>query len=831
MDVEMATDAAPPAPASAPATAASTGSPGTLKHGEPRRRNRPALSCIQCRTRKIRCDRNEPCASCMKSKIVNCTYEEARRPKPRLWRLSPAPPASNHHPELSPTSTDERAGIGSAFSFRDIAVPAPPPPVTSNPSGASPNAAPLGKPPEPLSGVSPRSLPQTHHAEAGAGAGLGATGPLGNTTALAERVRQLEQQLADALKRPGCGSPSSRSAHTALSPEHGPQYRPTRSNCWMDGEKLFPLVVNIAERIESDKSSDAYFLLQKCRDLGGTIQSTRTATSTPLQLGKTVPSRDTALRLVDAYFRTFESVYRVLHRPTFWQAYEKYWENPGAADAAFVVQLQLCMAIGTCFQDDVVALRRLAAQWIYEAEVWLVSPVEKSLVSLGGLQVMCLLHLARETCGIEGDMAWITAGSLLRTAMYLGLHRDPDNLPDMSAFNAEMRRRVWATILEIMLQSSLDSGAPPLLTLSDFDTRPPSNYDDEQLAENAKFPSIPRPPNAFTQTTVQIALLRSFPVRLAIAQYVNHFNSPATFEETLKWNTELTNSCRALSATFQPFYDPAGILPKRLSLFQLRLAEHLVHRFFLALNHPWLWAAHNNPTYYFARKMCVETSLKLYRAIATGSPAGESGTASQTDDFTRLATCGYGAFRSVPTLAVLTICLELLWQVQEDRSFRQSMSIDHPLDRPAPPGSEGDVSSSVGMGIGSGAAPRQELLEAVKYSIGWASRRVRCGETNVKGYLLFSALLSQAQALQRGASDAEVERLVLHTIGEDLNHCLILLKEAAGWDPSFAASGGEPVRDRRASGWGVPWEPNNTNRTRGFNSIFNIHDAAFFVGT
>lgn len=246
MDVEMATDAAPPAPASAPATAASTGSPGTLKHGEPRRRNRPALSCIQCRTRKIRCDRNEPCASCMKSKIVNCTYEEARRPKPRLWRLSPAPPASNHHPELSPTSTDERAGIGSAFSFRDIAVPAPPPPATSNPSGASPNAAPLGKPPEPLSGVSPRSLPQTHHAEAGAGAGLGATGPLGHTTALAERVRQLEQQLADALKRPGCGSPSSRSAHTALSPEHGPQYRPTRSNSWMDGEKLvgfpsFPL--------------------------------------------------------------------------------------------------------------------------------------------------------------------------------------------------------------------------------------------------------------------------------------------------------------------------------------------------------------------------------------------------------------------------------------------------------------------------------------------------------------------------------------------------------------------------------------------------------------
>jgi hypothetical protein len=210
----------------------------------------------------------------------------------------------------------------------------------------------------------------------------------------------------------------------------------------------------------------------------------------------------------------------------------------------------------------------------------------------------------------------------------------------------------------------------------------------------------------------------------------------------------------------------------------------MVHRFFLALNHPWLWSAHNNSTYYFARKMCVETSLKLYRAIATGSPAGDSGTASQSDDFTRLATCGYGAFRSVPTLAVLTICLELVWQVQEDRSFRQSMSIDHPPDRPAQ-GSEADV-NNVGMGIGSGAAPRQELLEAVKYSIGWTERRVQCGETNVKGYLLFSALLCQAQALQRGAPDAEVERLVLSTVGEELNRCLLLLKDAAARDPLFA---------------------------------------------
>ena len=513
-----------------------------------------------------------------------------------------------------------------------------------------------------------------------------------------------------------------------------------------------------------------------------------------------MPREETARRLVDAYIRTFESVYRILHQPTFWQGYAEYWKDPDAASPAFVVQLQLCMAIGTRFQDDAIVLRRSAAQWIYEAQVWLVTLGERSRLDVGALQTMCLLHLARETCGIGCGLAWISAGSLLRTAMHLGLHRDPDHFPNMSPLSAEIRRRLWATILEIVLQSSLDSGAPPLLTLADFDTRPPSNYDDGQLTDGDKSPPPPpRKASFFTQTTVQLALLRSFPTRLAIAQYVNHFGSPASYQETLKWNAELTKACRELSAAFQPFYDPAGILPKRLSMFQLRLAEHMVHRFFLALNHPWLWPAHNNPAYYFSRKMCVETSLKLYRAIATGTPAGDAGTASQNEDFTRLATCGYGAFRSTPTLAVLTICLELVWQVQEDRSFRPSVDTDQRPGRPAPGagggaggGADADVAAgSVSMGIGSGAAPRQELLEAVRYSIGWAERRIRSGETNVKAHLLFSALLGQVQALQRGDSDAEVERHVLRSIADDLGRCAHLLEDAAARSAAMGLAAAE----------------------------------------
>lgn len=40
---------------------------------QPRRRRRPALACLDCRRRKIKCDRNDPCANCT-SFGTQCTY-------------------------------------------------------------------------------------------------------------------------------------------------------------------------------------------------------------------------------------------------------------------------------------------------------------------------------------------------------------------------------------------------------------------------------------------------------------------------------------------------------------------------------------------------------------------------------------------------------------------------------------------------------------------------------------------------------------------------------------------------------------------------------------
>lgn len=57
-----------------------------------KKRRRPALACEQCRRRKIKCDRSQPCVHCVKSGITDCTYAPTHIPA--ASRAKKAAPAS-----------------------------------------------------------------------------------------------------------------------------------------------------------------------------------------------------------------------------------------------------------------------------------------------------------------------------------------------------------------------------------------------------------------------------------------------------------------------------------------------------------------------------------------------------------------------------------------------------------------------------------------------------------------------------------------------------------------------------------------------------------------
>lgn len=87
-----------------------------------KKRRRPAFSCLQCRSRKVRCDRNSPCSKCIQFKSAECTYE----PLPQHPRPAPAPEPTSHHSPADPSTTATDTSSNSAlYSFNPAAVPTP----------------------------------------------------------------------------------------------------------------------------------------------------------------------------------------------------------------------------------------------------------------------------------------------------------------------------------------------------------------------------------------------------------------------------------------------------------------------------------------------------------------------------------------------------------------------------------------------------------------------------------------------------------------------------------------------------------------------------------
>ncbi|MCJ1394628.1 hypothetical protein MMC18_007508 [Xylographa bjoerkii] len=511
----------------------------------------------------------------------------------------------------------------------------------------------------------------------------------------------------------------------------------------------FETIKTLIYSAASDKFSEMYLLLDKCKKMARIVKAKRPIQQSSLpDFRDYVPAKEISDQLVHLYFRTFESIHRVLHIPSFQREYDQYWINPQATSSAFVVKLLLVMAIGTCFYQapsSSPSLRFSAVQWIHAAQSWLSSPSEKSRLNVAGLQVHCLLLLARQTNGVGSDLIWISVGSLIRAAMSMGFHLDPGHFPKMSVFQSELRRRLWATILEISVQSSLDSGLLPLISFQDFDCEPPSNIDDQQIDEATRTPPIPKLMNTFTQSSIQIALMRSWRIRLEVVRLLNDFRSPANYEETLHISSEVTTACRANSVLLRSFLSSSSSTEQlQPTAFQAKILDLLTRRFLLSLHLPFADKAKSNPVYHFSRNVCVESSF----ALLSYSPSSQLLKSNYPDeDYTRLTVLGEGFYRSVFVIANRTICLELMTQLQEDSSPFGSASIN--------------------------SLARKELHRTIEDSIDLAKRRIEAGETNIKGYIFFSGLLGQIDALQAGTSP---EQGFMDEAEKSLKICYELMK-------------------------------------------------------
>lgn len=471
------------------------------------------------------------------------------------------------------------------------------------------------------------------------------------------------------------------------------------------------------------------------------------------------------------YLRTLGLIYRVLHVPTFYQDYERFWEHRSSASTGFVLKLLLILAIGSIFHCEPGPANELGIpvrRWVYAAQWWLAGPFEKETGKLEGLQVHCLLLLCRQTYAIDKEASWASAGALMRQAIHQGLHRDPKNFPTLSIFDGEMRRRIWGTIIEINIQFSIDAAMPPLLGPSDFDTLPPSNLEDEDFDQTTTSLPSPQPRGSYTSASLQILLLESFHTRLQIARTINDCAQEQSYENSLHLGNELSTACKEMSRLFHTFFGSTGGRNIRPTLFHHRLLDTLLRRFILNLYRPFTIEATHDPRFYLSRKLSLESALVMasYGDVPTDSDV--DGTSHR--DFQRLSLSGAGLFKGYLSLDVmLVIGFEIITQLEGEVVSQPAGSDSIPLD-------------AVDQMAQAARVPLVQVLEKLMDHL---YQGLAAGIPSMKRYCLLSGVLAQIRALPRG-EQAEWAQVREAFIGSMLTCRTLLQQHITGEDQASA---------------------------------------------
>ncbi|KAI1748769.1 hypothetical protein F4782DRAFT_341852 [Xylaria castorea] len=102
---------------------------------------------------------------------------------------------------------------------------------------------------------------------------------------------------------------------------------------------------------------------------------------------------------------------------------------------------------------------------------------------------------------------WMLTGLLIRMAQALGLHRDGHHFKHLTPFEVDVRRRVWYAICSLDVRASEDQGTDLTIQHGSFDTKLPWNINDDDIDVHTKETPIER--HGITDMTLPIVSMET----------------------------------------------------------------------------------------------------------------------------------------------------------------------------------------------------------------------------------------------------------------------------------------------------------------------------------
>ncbi|RDL33941.1 uncharacterized protein BP5553_08309 [Venustampulla echinocandica] len=448
-----------------------------------RKRARPTKSCLECRRKKLRCDRVQPCIQCTKlGREALCVYAHGPSGTPDA-RGNSGQQGSNKRP---------RVDVSKLASWGQT----------------------TGIPPE-----GGRSIASDDKAGSRL---IVEQGPVRNTNNTWENHRDLSSSLGRIYVE------GASSRYVGL------------------GDRM-----TLLDHFESEKD----FIMRGLSEPGlsaminemATFQKTfhpktRPAAQSPenrptiaAEMLNCLPEDSIIETLTTRYGSNLENVLRVLHLPTFIKQCDEIravrksqMAIPSSLPESALVQLLGVLVIASRLNDS--RDTALVAQQVHQGQItsflnlirrWLESLKGKQRITLPVLQAQTLLLIANTINNFSMAELWKESGNLVRIAMIMGLHRDPEDVAEMSKFEKELRRKIWRTIVELDLWFSLSTSLPPAIEPSGFNSKPLVHVDDGQLTEDMTEYPAPFQPSEWSDALPQIILGQSLKERLHAANMLS----------------------------------------------------------------------------------------------------------------------------------------------------------------------------------------------------------------------------------------------------------------------------------------------------------------------
>ncbi|KAK5107422.1 hypothetical protein LTR62_001283 [Meristemomyces frigidus] len=430
-----------------------------------RRRNRVITSCLECRRRKLKCDKLAPCTNCTRVKR-DCLY---------------IAPSLDPQSQAKLADIKEKMGALEKNLEREVAGRAGPkphaggaevtrvPPVDSKLHVDAEDDDDLaGEEEDELEPTPLASLDNTY--EDGGDDELMDLGVQMGKMRISERIGgwvrpKLVEELSDTLKDVKAGN--ARSSMSFPADEH---------------HEVDPGVARIKASPKSYIGPGPDYIAPASSFF---FPGTNVNTSTLDYL----PSRTASDTLVEQYFTAVHPVCRAVHRPTFEAQYALFWAQiVNGSEPARAIQAVIFAAM---FSAAVSLDETRATQMFGTSRAGLIDSLrtatEMALAKANFLRttkmdvmqgfVMYLIPLVRAEVS-RAHSALV--GTAIRLAECMGLHRD-GTLYTMGPVEIHVRRLIWHQLCFLDLRTCEATGPRPQIRPGDYDTKHPLNVDDADL--------------------------------------------------------------------------------------------------------------------------------------------------------------------------------------------------------------------------------------------------------------------------------------------------------------------------------------------------------------